>query len=92
VREGEVLGIAGVDGNGQAELVECLTGILRASSGEALYQGNDLLKLSTRDIMSKDVSHIPQDRQKTGLVMPMTLVENFALQDYYKKDFGKGIF
>ena len=89
IHEGEILGIAGVDGNGQAELVECLTGIRKASSGEAIYQEKDLLHLSTRDIMSHDVSHIPQDRQKTGLVMPMTLVENFALQDYYKTSFGK---
>ena len=90
VHAGEILGVAGVDGNGQAELVECLTGLQHADSGTAVYKDMDLLKSSTRKIMSKGISHIPQDRQRTGLVMPMPLKENFILQDYYKKTFGKG--
>lgn len=92
VHGGEILGIAGVDGNGQSELVECLTGLRQATGGKALYKDKDLLKCSTREIMSHGVSHIPQDRQRTGLVMPMPLRENFILQDYYTKDFGKGGF
>ena len=92
VHGGEILGIAGVDGNGQSELVECLTGLRRASEGKALYKGKDLLKCSTREIMSHGVSHIPQDRQRTGLVMPMPLRENFILQDYYTEEFGKSGF
>ena len=88
VHAGEVFGIAGVDGNGQPELIECLTGLKKASSGAAHYQGKDLLKMSTREIMDNDVSHIPQDRQGTGLVLPMTLTENIVLQDYYKKEFS----
>ena len=90
VHAGEVLGIAGVDGNGQSELVECLTGLRRATRGKALYGRKDLIKCTTRQIMSDGVSHIPQDRQKTGLIMPMALTENFILQDYYKDMFGKG--
>jgi simple sugar transport system ATP-binding protein len=89
VHAGEIVGIAGVDGNGQAELVECLTGITKATAGEAMYCGKDILGCGTREIMSSGVSHIPQDRQKTGLVMPMPLTENFILQDYYTERFGK---
>ena len=86
---GEILGIAGVDGNGQSELVECLTGLRKATGGKAMYKGKDLLQCGTREIMSHGVSHIPQDRQRTGLVMPMPLRENFMLQDYYTPAFGK---
>ena len=89
VHAGEILGIAGVDGNGQSELIECLTGLRKASGGSALYDNKDLTKCTTRQIMADGISHIPQDRQKTGLVMPMSLTENFALQDYYKPTFGK---
>lgn len=89
VHAGEILGIAGVDGNGQSELVECLTGLKKATSGSAHFKDLDLLKCSTRKIMSHGLSHIPQDRQHTGLIMPMTLMENFILQDYYRPAFGK---
>lgn len=89
VHSGEILGIAGVDGNGQSELVECLTGLRKATSGDAEFKSFDLLQCNTRTIMSNGVSHVPQDRQRMGLVMPMTLVENFILQDYYKPKFGK---
>lgn len=91
VKAGRILGVAGVDGNGQSELVECLTGLRKASSGEAMCQQRDLLQSNTRQIMANGVSHIPQDRQKTGLIMQMNLNENFVLQDYYKKKFGKGV-
>ncbi|MEA4970627.1 MAG: ABC transporter ATP-binding protein [Candidatus Pelethousia sp.] len=89
IHAGEIFGIAGVDGNGQCELVECLTGLRKGPMGKALYKNKDLLRCTTRQIMSSGVSHIPQDRQKSGLVMPMTLVENMMLQDYYKKEFGR---
>ena len=90
VHAGEILGIAGVDGNGQSELVECLTGLRKAGSGKASFRNMDLLSSTTRAIMSNGVSHIPQDRQKTGLVMQMTLAENIIMQDYYRPAFGKG--
>jgi simple sugar transport system ATP-binding protein len=89
VHAGEILGVAGVDGNGQSELVGCLTGLKKATSGSARFKGLDLLRCSTRKIMSSGLSHIPQDRQHTGLIMPMTLTENFILQDYYRIEFGK---
>ncbi len=90
IHANEILGIAGVDGNGQSELVECLTSMRKSSGGNAFYKKMDLLKCSTRVIMKNGVSHIPQDRQKTGLIMPMTLEENFILQDYYRPKFGRG--
>ncbi|MBO5070337.1 MAG: ABC transporter ATP-binding protein [Roseburia sp.] len=94
IRAGEIVGVAGVDGNGQAELVECLTGMHKNVGGTAefLPGGIDLLKSSTRQIMKSGVSHIPQDRQETGLVMQMPLYENFILQDYYVTKFGRGKF
>lgn len=88
VHKGEVFGIAGVDGNGQSDLVECLTGLKKATKGSATYEGKDLTSMTTREIMASGVSHIPQDRQGTGLVMAMNLSENIILQDYYKKEFG----
>jgi simple sugar transport system ATP-binding protein len=89
IRKGEILGIAGVDGNGQSELIECLTGMRRAAKGQAIYKELDLLRCKTRRIMKSGISHIPQDRQKTGLIMQMGLTENLILQDYYKARFGK---
>ena len=90
VHAGEVLGIAGVDGNGQSELIECLTGLRKATAGSAKYREKDLTKMTTREIMNSGISHIPQDRQGTGLVLAMNLAENMILQDYYKPEFGKG--
>ncbi len=90
VHRGEVFGIAGVDGNGQSELVECLTGLCRATSGTAVYKDLDLAKSTTREIMKRGVSHVPQDRQKSGLILSMNLSENLILQDYYQTEFGKG--
>lgn len=92
VHEGEIFGIAGVDGNGQNELVECLTGAKHATSGSAMYEGKDLSKETTRQIMASGVSHIPADRHKAGLILGMHLTENFILQDYYTPKFGKGAF
>lgn len=89
IRSGEILGIAGVDGNGQTELIECLTGMAKAVDGIAQFNQLDLLQCKTREIMQGGVSHIPQDRQRTGLVLSMPLTENFVLQDYYSEKFGK---
>ena len=92
IHAGEIVGIAGVDGNGQSELVECLTGLLKATGGAAMYDGKDITKERTRQIMADDVSHVPQDRQASGLVLSMNIAENMILQDYYKPAFGKGPF
>ena len=90
VHQGEIFGIAGVDGNGQSELVECLTGLRKATTGTAVYKDLDLARSTTREIMKRGVSHVPQDRQKSGLVLTMNLAENMILQDYYQPEFGKG--
>lgn len=92
VHEGEILGFAGVDGNGQAELVQCLTGLCKADEGNIVYGNMELTKCSTRSIMSNDISHIPEDRQHSGLVLPMNITENLVMQDYYKPAFSSGPF
>jgi len=72
LRKGEILGIAGVEGNGQLELVETLTGLRKVSSGKIIINGKDMTRKSTREIIKAGVSHIPEDRQKRGLRMLTT--------------------
>lgn len=92
IHQGEIFGIAGVDGNGQSELVECLSGLRKASAGTAIFEEKNLLLCSTRKIMGSGISHIPQDRQGSGLILSMNITENLIIQDYYKDSFGKGPF
>ena len=92
VRAGEIVGIAGVDGNGQSELVDALTHLRQCTGGSIDYCGKELTHSCTRNIMAQNVSHVPQDRQGIGLVLTMNLAENAILQDYYKPEFGKGAF
>jgi simple sugar transport system ATP-binding protein len=82
VRAGEIVGIAGVDGNGQTELVEALTGLRSVESGRFAVQGKDLTGSSTERILDSGVGHIPEDRQRRGLVLEFTLAENLALHDF----------
>lgn len=82
VRQGEIVGIAGVDGNGQSELVEVITGMLKPDSGQILLNGVDMIKKKTREITKLGVGHIPQDRLKYGLVPDFTVEENMILQCY----------
>jgi general nucleoside transport system ATP-binding protein len=89
VRRGEILGIAGVDGNGQNELIDTLTGIRKAESGEVLVNGNSILGLSPRGILDHKVSTIPQDRQKRGLVLEYSIAENIIIENYKKAPFSK---
>ena len=83
VREGEILGIAGVQGNGQTELVEALTGLIQAQSGHILMSGKDLTNHTPRDFTMTGLAHIPEDRQRHGLVMGYSVVDNMVLCDYY---------
>lgn len=92
VRRGEIFGIAGVDGNGQSELIEAITGLMHISSGRVEIGGKDMTNAHPKDILHQHVSHIPQDRQSRGIVMNMTLEENFILQTYDEPPFKKGIF
>ena len=82
VRAGEIVGIAGVDGNGQTELIEALTGLRRTEAGRFSVSGRELTGSSTGHILDAGVGHIPEDRQKRGLVLEFSLAENLALHDF----------
>jgi simple sugar transport system ATP-binding protein len=84
VRAGEIVGLAGVDGNGQSELVDAITALRRPSSGRILVGGRDVTGESTRTCLDLGVGHIPEDRHLRGLVLDFTLAENLALHDYRK--------
>ncbi|KIY20760.1 MULTISPECIES: ABC transporter ATP-binding protein [Mesobacillus] len=89
VRAGEIVGIAGVEGNGQTELIEAITGLRKAESGSIQIDGNEISSLPVRERLEKGMSHIPEDRHKRGLVLDYTLQENMVLQIYNKKPFSK---
>ena len=91
VRKGEVLGIAGVQGNGQTELVYALTGLLPLISGEVRIAGKPMQHNSPRNILERGVAHIPEDRQKHGLVLSFPIHDNMMLCTYYKPPFARGI-
>ena len=82
VRAGEIVGIAGVDGNGQTELIEALTGLRRADRGVIRVGERELHHASTREVLDAGLGHIPEDRQRRGLVLEFSLAENIALHDY----------
>jgi general nucleoside transport system ATP-binding protein len=82
VRAGEIVGIAGVDGNGQTELIDALTGLRKAASGRVVVAGKDVTNESARDALDAGLGHIPEDRHRRGLVLDFTLAENIALHDY----------
>jgi len=89
LRAGEIFGIAGVDGNGQKELVEVLTGLAKPTSGEVSLKGRSIAGLSPRAIAEAGVGYIPEDRHKRGLVLDYDIGENMVLKDYYKPAFLK---
>lgn len=90
VKAGEILGIAGVDGNGQTELIEAITGLRKIESGTITLNGNDLTRLKTRKVTEAGIAHIPQDRHKHGLVLDFSVAENIVLQTYYQAPYSKG--
>ncbi|CAM3706173.1 ABC transporter ATP-binding protein [Mesobacillus zeae] len=89
VRAGEILGIAGVDGNGQTELIEGITGLRKVKSGSIKINGKDVTNLPARKITETGLGHIPQDRHKHGLVLDYSIGANMVLQTYYQKPFSK---
>ena len=91
VREGEVLGIAGVQGNGQTELVEVVTGLRHPQSGSVRLTGQDVTGASPRRITELGAAHVPEDRQRDGLVLPYSVADNLALQTYYRPPFARGV-
>jgi general nucleoside transport system ATP-binding protein len=82
VREREIVGIAGVDGNGQTELIDALTGLRRVESGSIVVAGHDLTGGDAREHLDEGVGHIPEDRQRRGLVLEFSLAENLSLYAY----------
>ena len=87
VRKGEIVCIAGIDGNGQTELVEAVTGMVKPDEGSVSIKGEDVTKKSIRYRNTHGMSHIPEDRHKHGLVLDYSLEENLVLQDYFEPRF-----
>lgn len=88
-RSGEILGIAGVEGNGQTELIEAITGLTKVESGNILINGKNIAGLSVRKRNEQGIGHIPEDRHKYGLVLDFTLEDNMILENYYRQPFSK---
>ncbi len=92
VHSGEIVCIAGIDGNGQTELISALTGLERASAGSIGLCGNDITRASIRRRSKLGMSHIPEDRHKHGLVLDFSLADNMVLQRYWQPEFERGGF
>jgi general nucleoside transport system ATP-binding protein len=90
VKGGEILGIAGVDGNGQSELIEAITGLRKVDEGQIVLKGKKITDLPTRKITEAGIAHIPEDRHKHGLVLDFSIGDNMVLQSYYHAPFSKG--
>jgi general nucleoside transport system ATP-binding protein len=91
VRAGEILGVAGVQGNGQKELVEALTGLRAFTDGKASLLGKDISRASPRMIREAGSAHVPEDRQSDGLVLSFPIKDNLVLNTYYEPPFARGL-
>lgn len=89
VQGGEVLGIAGIDGNGQSELIQAITGLRKVESGRITLSDKAITNQKPRKITQNGLGHIPEDRQKHGLFLPLSIAENMAMQSYYQSPFSK---
>ncbi|KIL36935.1 heme ABC transporter ATP-binding protein [Cohnella kolymensis] len=89
VRAGEIVGIAGVEGNGQSDLVEAITGLRKAESGSIDLNGQNITAKSIRERIESGIGHIPEDRQKRGLILDYTLAENMVLEVYHREPFSR---
>ncbi|PEZ05450.1 heme ABC transporter ATP-binding protein [Bacillus sp. AFS018417] len=89
VRGGEIVGIAGIDGNGQSELIEAITGLRKVESGSITLREKDVTNWPVRRITEEGVGHIPEDRHKHGLVLDFSIGDNMVLQTYYKNPYSK---
>lgn len=88
IRKGEILGIAGVDGNGQTELIDAISGMRKAQKGKVILKGEDITNKAPRDIIDLGMNQIPEDRQKRGLVLEYPIKDNLILENI-DKDFSK---
>jgi general nucleoside transport system ATP-binding protein len=91
-RTGEIVAIAGVDGNGQTELIDALTGLRKPASGRVVVGGRDLTRASAHAFLEEGVGHIPEDRHRRGLVLEFSLAENLVLHDYAKAPYARSGF
>jgi len=91
VYEGEILGVAGVEGNGQTELVEVLTGLRPPASGSATVGGKNILKLMPIDVRAAGVAHIPEDRLTNGVALDASIDENLIVDRYFQEPYRKGL-
>ncbi len=89
VRQGEIVGVAGVEGNGQTELIETISGMLKPTSGKILFKNEDITGASVRKRRGKGMSHIPEDRLKMGLSSKCTIRDNLILNRYYQTPYSK---
>ena len=92
VRAGEVVGIAGIDGNGQTELIQALAGLTKVENGSIHLNEKEITNRKPREITEMGVAHVPEDRHKYGLVLEMTLAENIGLQTYYQNHTVQQVF
>ncbi len=92
VRKGEIVGIAGIDGNGQSELIEAITGLRKVKSGQVFMNGQEITGHRSRKVTESGIGHIPQDRHKHGLILDFPLGHNIALQTYYSSPNSKNGF
>lgn len=92
IRGGEILGICGVDGNGQSELVQCITGLREPTAGTIKVKGTESTHYTPRQVLDLGVSHIPEDRHKYGMVAGMSIEENLILVSYKKENYSKAGF
>ncbi len=88
VRSGEIVGIAGVQGNGQTELVEVITGLARQQAGQITFAGDDISHASVRDRHRRGMAHIPEDRHRSGMVDSFSIAENMVLNSYYDEEYA----
>jgi len=91
VRAGQIVGVAGVQGNGQTELVEALTGMRKVVSGQMTFMGKEIVQKTPRQITELGSAHVPEDRQRDGLVLTFPISDNLVLCTYYKEPFVKGV-
>ena len=91
IKEGEILGFAGVEGNGQTELVEVITGLRRASDGKIFLYDRDVTNYSPRNIREEKIAHIPEDRRQRGIISDYTVAENLIFGSHYRPPFNKGL-
>jgi ABC-type uncharacterized transport system ATPase subunit/ABC-type uncharacterized transport system permease subunit len=89
LRAGEIHGLAGVDGNGQSELLEVIMGLRRVESGRVLLQGRDITALDTRGRLDLALAHIPEDRQRQGLILDLTVAENMVLEVFDRPPYAR---